>query len=207
MRSTKPAAAPSFPSGALPSVTNEPSCSTSTFSTPTLVSALGHAIGARPGLGLIQRGGDFPVTCYVAVKALTSSSAAAAADCRGDGHDAGRRHRWGGPRLTIVQSISEWGAQKTTTTTAYSPSGRQFIPAPGLWLHGSRRVEHGDRQVGQEQRERRQRRDVVHACLAVVLPPGQAAVEEPRGQRDPVGGLRFRQVAEVRHHELEELGL
>jgi len=33
---------------------------------------------ARPGLGLIQRGGDSPVTCNVAVKALTSSSAAVA---------------------------------------------------------------------------------------------------------------------------------
>ena len=125
MRSAKPVA-----SSPLPSVTNEPSCSTSTFSTPTLVSALGRAIGARPGLGLIQRGGDFAVTCYVAVKALTSSSAAVAADCRGDGHDAGRLHRWVGPRLTIVHSISELGAQKTTTTSGYSPSGRQFIPAP-----------------------------------------------------------------------------
>src|SRR5580700_7117478 len=92
MRSAKPVASPP-----LPSVMNEPSCSTSTCFTPTLVSALGHAVSARPGLGLIQRGGDFAVTCYVAVKALTSSSAAVAADCRDDGHDAGRRHRMGRP--------------------------------------------------------------------------------------------------------------
>src|SRR5277367_181350 len=104
---------------------------------------------------------------------------------------------WVGPLLTIVPSISELGAQKTTTTTGYSPSGGQFIPAPGLLSHlnRGRRVEHGDREVGQDQRERRQRGDVVDAGLAVVLPPGEAAVQEPDRQRDPVDRLRLRQVA------------
>src|SRR5580700_5341447 len=95
---------------------------------------------------------------------------------------------WVGPLLTIVPSISELGAQKTTTTSGYSPSGRQFIPAPGLLSHlnRSRRVEHGDREVGQDQRERRQRGDVVDSGLGVALPAGQAAGQEPDGQRDTI---------------------
>jgi hypothetical protein len=68
---------------------------------------------------------------------------------------------------------------------------------------GARRVEHGDREVGQDQRERRQRRDAVNAGLAVALPAGQAAAQEPDGQRDPADRLRLRQGAQVRHHELE----
>jgi hypothetical protein len=50
-----------------------------------------------PGRGLIQRGGDFPVIGHVAATALTSSSATVSADCRRDGHNAGRRHRVGRP--------------------------------------------------------------------------------------------------------------
>jgi hypothetical protein len=65
------------------------------------------------------------------------------------------------------------------------------------------RVEHGDREVGQEQRVRRKRLDAVAVGLVVALPAGQAAVQEPDGQRDPGDGLRFRQVAQVRHHEVE----
>src|SRR5580692_5786173 len=95
---------------------------------------------------------------------------------------------WVGPLLTIVPSISELGAQKTTTTSGYSPSGGQFIPAPGLLFS------HISTEVGQDQRERRQRGDVVDSGLAVVLPPGEAAVQEPDRQRDPVDGLRLRQM-------------
>jgi hypothetical protein len=72
-----------------------------------------------------------------------------------------------------------------------------------LGWDGARRVEHGDREVGQDQRERRQWRDAVNADLAVALPAGQAAIQEPDSQPYPVDGLQFRQVAQVRHHELE----
>jgi AcrR family transcriptional regulator len=51
----------------------------------------------------------------------------------------------------------------------------------GLRRDRARRVEQGDREVGQDQRERRQRHDRVDACLAVALPAGQAAVQEPDG--------------------------
>jgi hypothetical protein len=75
-----------------------------------------------------------------------------------------------------------------------------------LGRDGTSRVEHGDREISQDQRERRQRRGAAGADLAVALPAGQAAVQEPDGQCDPADGLRFRQVAQVRHHEFKELG-
>jgi hypothetical protein len=71
---------------------------------------------------------------------------------------------------------------------------------------GTRRVEHGDREVGQDQRECRQWRDAVHAGLAVTLPAGQAAGGEPDGECHPAGGLQLRQVPQVRHHQLDQLG-
>jgi hypothetical protein len=74
----------------------------------------------------------------------------------------------------------------------------------GLGWSGARRVEHGDREVGEHQGERRQRHQAVGAGLAVPLPAGQAAVEEPHRQRDAAGGLRLRQVAQMRHHEIEQ---
>jgi hypothetical protein len=60
--------------------------------TPALVSALGHAMATRPGRGLNQRGGDFPVTCHIATTALTQSSAFVATDYRCDGYGVGRHH-------------------------------------------------------------------------------------------------------------------
>lgn len=72
---------------------------------------------------------------------------------------------------------------------------------------GAARFKHGDCEVSQGKRERRQRRDAASADLAVALPAGQAAVQEADGQRDPADGFRFRQVAQVRHHELRQFGL
>jgi hypothetical protein len=77
-------------------------------------------------------------------------------------------------------------------TPAYLADVNDCAEAVNLWNRsvrrpagrdGTRRVEHGDGEVAQDQRVRRQRRDAVRADLAVALPARQAAVQEPDGKR------------------------